>query len=95
MASRILLNPCNSKNPTSKKKNDPLSINHFFFTKNVKKMKKTLHIILFLCLIATLNAQTPSNLWTPQGLGVLPKNYSIISLSIVNKDVIGAVCAKD
>jgi photosystem II stability/assembly factor-like uncharacterized protein len=54
-------------------------------------MKKTLHLFLFLSLMATLTAQTPSNLWTPQAVGLLAKNYDIIALSIVNKDVIWAV----
>jgi photosystem II stability/assembly factor-like uncharacterized protein len=54
-------------------------------------MKKTVQLFLLLSLMTTLNAQTPSNLWTPQGLGLLPKNYDILGISIVNKDVIWAV----
>jgi photosystem II stability/assembly factor-like uncharacterized protein len=54
-------------------------------------MKKTLHLFLFLSLMATLNAQTPSNLWTPQGVGLLPKNYDILGISVVNKDIVWAI----
>jgi photosystem II stability/assembly factor-like uncharacterized protein len=55
-------------------------------------MKKILHLFLYLSVLTTLNAQTtPSNLWTPQGIGLLPKNYGISGISVVNKDVIWAV----
>ena len=53
-------------------------------------MKKALHFILFLSLISTLNAQT-SNLWTPQAIGLIPANHDILSISVVNKDVVWAV----
>jgi photosystem II stability/assembly factor-like uncharacterized protein len=68
----------------------PLSIKRFFKNENHQKMKKTLQILFFLCFIATLNAQT-SNLWTPQGIGVLPKNFDVLGMSVVNKDVVWAI----
>jgi photosystem II stability/assembly factor-like uncharacterized protein len=49
-------------------------------------MKKILYIIFCLNLIGTLKAQ--SNLWTPQAIGILPANYTINAISIVNKDVV-------
>jgi Secretion system C-terminal sorting domain len=54
-------------------------------------MKKTVHLFLFISLMATLNAQTPSNLWTPQAVGALPKDHDILSMSVVNKDVVWAI----
>jgi Secretion system C-terminal sorting domain len=54
-------------------------------------MKKTVQLLLFLSLMAHLTAQTPSNLWTPQGIGLLPKNYDILGISIVNKDIVWAI----
>jgi photosystem II stability/assembly factor-like uncharacterized protein len=53
-------------------------------------MKKTLHLFFFMSFMTTLNAQT-SNLWTPQGVGLLPKNYDISGISIVNKDIVWAI----
>jgi photosystem II stability/assembly factor-like uncharacterized protein len=52
-------------------------------------MKKIFYIILFIHFIGTLKAQ--SNFWTPQAIGLLPINYSINSVFIVNKDVVWAV----
>ena len=50
-------------------------------------MKKALRFILFLSCIGSINAQTPSNLWTPQGIGLLPAGYDVLSVAVVNKDV--------
>jgi Secretion system C-terminal sorting domain len=52
-------------------------------------MKKALLILFCLNLFGTLSAQ--STLWTPQGIGVLPINYDVIAISVVNKDVIWAL----
>lgn len=54
-------------------------------------MKKILSFFLNILCFCTLQAQTPSNLWTPQAVGLLPKDYDILSISVVNKDVIWAV----
>ena len=54
-------------------------------------MKKALHFILFLSCIGSMTAQTPSNFWTPQAVGLLPKNHDILAISVVNKDVVWAV----
>jgi Secretion system C-terminal sorting domain len=53
-------------------------------------MKKTLPILFFMSVMTTLIAQT-SNLWTPQGVGVLPKDFDILAMSVVNKDVVWAI----
>jgi hypothetical protein len=53
-------------------------------------MKKALQLFVFLTFAPTLNAQV-SNLWTPQGAGLLPKNYDILGISIVNKDIVWAL----
>ena len=53
-------------------------------------MKKTIHFIFFLSFIGSMNAQT-SNLWTPQGMGLLPPNHDVLSISVVNKDVVWAL----
>jgi photosystem II stability/assembly factor-like uncharacterized protein len=53
-------------------------------------MKKMLPILFFMSVMTSVFAQT-SNLWTPQGLGLLPKNYDILGISIANKDVVWAV----
>jgi photosystem II stability/assembly factor-like uncharacterized protein len=54
-------------------------------------MKKALQLFVCLTFITALNAQTPSNFWTPQGVGLLPKDYVILAMSAVNKDVVWAV----
>ncbi len=54
-------------------------------------MKKNLQVLLCLLLVGTLNAQTPSNLWTPQAIGLLPKGHSIVGISVVNKDIVWAI----
>ena len=50
-------------------------------------MKKALHFILFLSFIGPMTAQTPSNLWTPQGIGLLPAGHDVLSIAVVNKDI--------
>ncbi len=54
-------------------------------------MKKTKLLLLFMSITYMLDAQTPSNLWTPQGIGLLPKDHDILAMSIVNKDVVWAL----
>ena len=54
-------------------------------------MKKIVPLFLFLSLVGSLKAQTPSNLWTPQAIGLLPNNHFILGISVVNKDVVWAV----
>jgi photosystem II stability/assembly factor-like uncharacterized protein len=54
-------------------------------------MKRILLLLFCLNLLYTLQAQTISNKWTPQAIGLLPQNYDILSISVVNKDVIWAV----
>ena len=54
-------------------------------------MKKILHFILFLSCIGPMTAQTPSNLWTPQGIGLLPAGSEVASITVVNKDVVWAI----
>jgi photosystem II stability/assembly factor-like uncharacterized protein len=49
-------------------------------------MKKILYIIFSFFFIGTLSAQ--SNFWTPQAIGILPSNYTIIAISVVNKDIV-------
>ena len=50
-------------------------------------MKKALHFIFFLSFIGSMTAQTPSNLWTPQGIGLLPAGHDVLSIAVVNKDI--------
>jgi photosystem II stability/assembly factor-like uncharacterized protein len=54
-------------------------------------MKKIVPFLLCLNLFCTLQAQTISDKWTPQAVGLLPNNHSIVSIFIVNKDVVWAV----
>lgn len=54
-------------------------------------MKKVIQLLVCLTIISTLNSQTPSNLWTPQAIGLLPDKHRVLGISIVNKDVAWAV----
>ena len=54
-------------------------------------MKKILQLLCYSIAFTLGHAQTPSNLWTPQAIGVLPINYDVIAISVVNKDVVWAL----
>jgi photosystem II stability/assembly factor-like uncharacterized protein len=54
-------------------------------------MKKISSFFLCITLFCTLQAQTPSNFWSPQAIGLLPKDYFILGMSVVNKDVVWAI----
>ena len=54
-------------------------------------MKKILLFLFCMSFLSTLKSQTTSNLWTPQGTGLLPANHDIESIFVVNKDIVWAV----